>query len=905
MSERIRKNIFTRGLREIFFLAVLFSLNYGCVGITEVDPANSARSTKSTALAGSNQAYIYPDNPVVLKGKSVTKADFSGHLIAQFITANNFLETKCSLEEYFPDPFNSNQLIPTYVTTNDDCLVVLNDTSTSTEVLQSQDESWVYATGSDEFYQVNTFYHVKTIMERYLESMSFAHSYVHLNSNGTIPPATKYKFSETQSFWFTDNGLTKALKVYTNCLYELNASFSPSNDTLCFGFYDNDFKFVQDPSIIYHEFGHAIVKILMNQRNVEYQIDPNTSLPAPVSHPYQSDLGELFYDEAGAINEGVADWFSYYMNQRTKVGEFAFNKVAKVYGFDLDESYYRPIDEDETIHAAGISTAPGERVSYPKLLHYVPEDPTTNIEDTHYAGAIVSHYLVALTKEFKNSCSFTTTDTDQIHKKATDYVVLLLSETLGEIGDLTAKSSDFFSQHATGNNAQADVYFTNLNKDQSYLWTQVVNPPNFRRFFRIFGKNIFHHISNGLCPQFSVDESEQLLDEYGLLLFKSYEDRGNGFNTNSLTDEVFAGYFGSSLYSSRPLLPVIQNSQVNESNRRNSILISKDFIDVSSESVAYVIDGQSSIRGMLSNLTFEGENVTTTEGIAGPEYNNNNVKISPGEVVAISLNLFNSSNSIMGGVQFLGNDWDHMKLTDTSKVYTNRTSNQNGLNSAEIAGGIATHVPCTFDNFPTATEGGVTDSSTTTPGNCSYISKDNSSIDETEVVNSVSYPKYDIDSPQPICMVQYNDDSETKWVSQDFYRTYELGLEDSDCLNNPSMSGNSFNGNECLMRILPGAAQGVLGKIDPQSTWVDTIKGENQTSFSFDSGHVSLMEVNKWIKPGTKFNCRFRVRFSNCSDCFDNFNFGDAQSSLKDYSDYEYAGNIPYKVINLQFTVLD
>ncbi|MFT6631056.1 MAG: hypothetical protein ACJAS4_001002 [Bacteriovoracaceae bacterium] len=903
MGERIRDKKFTLGIKWIAILVGFSGLQYGCVGITEVDPADSGRSAVSTALAGSNQAYIYPDNPIALTGKNVTKANFSGYLLAQFITANNLLETKCGLTEYFPDPFNNSQLIPMSVNSNDECLIVLNDANTSTEVLQSSDESWVFTTDSDEFYQVNTFFHVNSILDRYLESMSFAHKYVHLESNGSLPPATKYKFSETGSYWFTDSGLTKALKAYSKCYLELNAFFSPALDTLCFGYDDSGFKLVQDPSIIYHEVGHAIVKSLMNQRNVEYQVDPNTSLPAAISHPYQSSLGELFYDEAGAINEGIADWFSYYMNQRTKVAEFAFTAIGKINNTDLGG--YRPIDEDEDIHATGISTAQGERVSYPKLLHYDPANPTLNIEDVHYASGIVSHYLVALTKQLKTSCSYTTTDTDKIHAEATNFVMLLLSETLGEIGDLTAKGSDFFSQHATGNNAQKNVYFTNLNKEESYLWTQVVNPPNFRRFFRIFGKNILHHISSGLCPQFSIDESEQLLDEYGLLLFKSYEDRGNGFNTGSLTDEVYSGYYASSLFASRPLLPVIQNSQVNESNRRNSILISKSFLEISSDSVAYVIDGQADIKALLANLTFEGEDVTTSVNIAGPEFNNNNVKISPGEVVALSLNLFNNSNSAMGGVQFLANDWDHMKLTDNTKLYTNRTSNINGLNSSDIAGGIATHSPCTFDNFPTSSEGGVTDTSTTTQGNCSYSSKTNTAIDETEIVSSVSFPKYDLDAPQPICMVQYNDESETKWVSQDFYRNYELGLEDSDCLNNPSMSGNGFNGNECLMRILPGAAQGVLGKIDPQSTWADTIKGENQTSFSFDGGHVVLMEVNKWIKPGTKFNCRFRARFSNCSDCFDSFKFGDAASTLKDYSDHQYSGNIPYKVINLQFTVLD
>lgn len=891
MSEGIRFKKIDRSLKSILMLVSCYTLLSGCVGITEVDPANTARAVNNV-YAGTNQALIFPDNPVALTGKNVTSANFEGHLIAQFITANNHLETKCHFKQYSPDIFNPGTQVYFTDTSNDECLVALNDTNSSTQVLQSSDESWVYPTESDEFYQVNTFYHVKTIIDRYLDSLSFAHRYVHLQGGMTLPPATKYNFADTQSYWLSKEGKTSTLKVYSKCIIQDNAYFSPSQDILCFGYDDNSsFKMVQDPSVIYHEVGHAIVKAMMNQRNVTSGVDPQNSNPYFEAHPFQSDLGELFYDEAGSINEGIADWFSYYMNQRTKVAEFAFHKI---------QGSYRPIDEDETAHSADVSTATGERLSYPKFLHYNPVDSKTNYEDNHFAGGIVSHYLVALTKQLKTSCSFTDTSTDAIHKESTDYVMLLLNETLAEVGDLTAKGSDLFSQYATSDNALKNVFFTNLNSDESYLWTQVVNPPNFRRFFRIFGKNILHYISTGLCPQFSLDNSEQLLDEYGLLLFKSYEDKGNGLDSNLLTYQTYGVHTGKNVYSNRLLIPFSLNTTVNEANRRNTILVSKEFINLDDENIAYIIDGQTDIKNILANLTFEGENVTTTENIAGPEYNNNNVKISPGEVVALSLNLFNSSNSAMGGVQVLANDWDHMKLNDNSHLYTNRTSNKNGLNSNDIAGGISSYAPCSINGFPTESEGGLTDTSTTTAGNCSHISKTNASIDSSEVVTSITYPKNELDAPQPICLVQYSDESETRWVSQNFYRQTKLGLEDSDCLNNPSMSGNNFNPNECLMRVLPGAAQAVLGKIDPQSTWVDTITTDETPEFNFDAGHITLMEVNKWITPGTKFNCRYRVRFTNCKDCF-----GENESALGDYSDFEYAGSAPFKVINLQFTVLD
>ncbi len=903
MIERNRKQIFIQYSTSVILGFALLMLFTSCVGITEVDPANSSRSNK-LAYFGNYVGQIYPDNPVALTGKKVTRADFDGYLQNQVIVENEYLETKCAFTQYFPETLDSSQLYPYTDTSVDECLVTLNDMNTNTQVLQAQNQNWSYPVESDEFYQVNTFYHINSLVERYLESLSFVHKYVHLESNMIIPPATKYNLVDTGTYWLTDDdGLTKTVKSYTNCfdvddLTDLNASFSPADDSLCFGISSSKrVKMVQDPSVIYHEVGHALIKLMMNQRNVTVGVDPlspgSTYFEA---HPFKSYLGEIFYDEAGAINEAIADYFSYYMNKRNAVAEFAFNLI---------QHNYRPLSEDEEAHGADVSTTTEGRVSYPQFVHYDPTYPDKKIEDIHYASAIASHYFVALTNEFKNQCTFSATDEDTIHKEATDYMMLLFNETLAEVGDLTAKGSDLFSRYATGDFTQQNIYFTNLNKEQSYLWTQIVNPPNFRRFFRIFGKNILHYISTGLCPSFDIDESEKLLDDYGLLLFKSYEDRGNGLHSLAFTSHSFQDFAYRNVFNGRNLIPFTLNTQVNEANRRKSILISKNFLTLDQESSAFIIDGQTDIKRLLSSLTYEGENVTVTEGLAGPEYNNNNVKVSPGEVVALSLNIFNNSNSVMGGVQFLANDWDHMKLNNPTELYVGSTTNLNGLGSGDISGGIASHSPCIIDGFPLESEGGVQDSDSTMQGNCSHITKNNKLIDTSEIVGSTTYSKYDYDAPQPICMVQYRDENETKWVTQDFYRKYALGLEDSDCLNNPSMSGSGYNPNECLIRVLPGAAQGVLGKIDPQSTWSKTILNEGETKFKFDAGHLVLMEVNKWITPGTKFNCRFRARFTNCSDCFDEFNFGDAASSLQDYPDFSYAGHAPYKVINLQFTVLD
>lgn len=883
MSRKIIKNTFNL-ISTLTFLQ-------SCVGITEVDKSSSARNT-SKSTAGTNQAFVYLDNPIILSGKELTTAQYTGYLTSQFITSKPTLEGDCTFEQSIAD-FGGGILA--YDSTLTNCFTVYNENVSSATPLLPTDDSWDYEIDTDEFYQINTFYHTQKIIQKFFDAYKFAHDQVHFYGPMTIPPATKHNLGSTKSFWLYEQGSMSQLKAYAKCMVDLNAFFSPALDTLCYGVEGgtSNFRMVQDPAVIYHETGHVFVHIMMNQRNI------TSELGSYYAHPFESNLGELTYDEAGAINEGIADYFVYAMTNRTTVAEFAFKKIA---------GNPRPLEESEEAHSAEVSTTSGERLSYPNFLHYDPLAPGENVEDVHNAGGIVGHYLVALTKQLKNSCTFKSVSDEGIHDEATNYVIMLINESLAEIGDLTGTGSDFLSYAATNSNALQNVFFTNLNSDASFLWTQVVNPPNYRRFFQIFGKNIFHYISSDLCPQFSVDMSERLLDDFGLLLFKSYEDSGNGINSQTFASQNYELYKGTTIsttsLNNRQVFPAIFSTQVNESNRRYTTLISKDFIEIDSTTSAFVIDGQAKIREILSNLTFEGSNVLTTEGLAGPEYNNNNIKFSPGEVLALALNIKNTSNSIMGGVQILANDWDHMKLNSTTDIFVNNTTNITGLFNGDISGGIATHSPCIYDNFPQASEGGVTDSSSTTQGNCSFTSKSNKEISTSTMVGSTVYPTYDLDSPQPICLVQYNDSTDTKWVSQDYFRKNSIGLEDSECLNNPSMSGNKFNPNECLIRFLPGASQSIYGKIDPQKTWPETMRGDSDNDINFTQAQIQLLEINKLIPPGTKFNCRFRARFTNCSDCFD-ANTNTLGSLVSDFQDSEYTGKIPYKIIDFQFTVLD
>jgi hypothetical protein len=855
-----------------------------CEDITQAKSNNLG--ARSVTTYGDGNGLVYETNPAVLNNNlNITRAIWTGLLTPANITDNFYLEEKC---QYFDPILNLN------VTSQKNCLQVKNDKSQET-LIQKVNNSWTFTDDSDEFYQVNTFYHVNKIQKRFLASLSSAQNIIHSPFLfNTLAPALPSNIGETGVFWWDEiSSESTYLTVYSKCyLDSMNAFFDPSTKSVCLGWNENDtsFRMAQDPSVIYHEMGHTFVKVMMNLRNSYKDGFTYTGTD------FKSELGGAGYDEAGSINEGIADFFSYYITNRKHIGEWAMAR----FGAD------RPMEESNILHSGRIPA----KLSYPEFLHYNAVSPEDGAEDIHNSGQIISHYLVSLTQNFKDVCFANMNyDTNTIHRKSTDLTVMLLSETLAEIGDMTAKGSDFLSQFYMPNPAFNELFFTNLNSDESYLWAHQITPPNFRRFFRIFGKNINQYISDvsaGVCPAFSQDNSETLLDDYGLLLFKSYKDAGQGIDLSGTpTTKKYVDVSGATLsYSSKQLVPKLFNSEVSEANRKNTVLVSKDYISLPSDSrpTAFVFDGQAFMKEYLASLTFEGKSINLSQGLAAPEYNNGNVKISPGEVVGVSLNLVNNANSTMAGVQILANDWDHMKMNDTSKTYINTTGNL-----VNQSANIAHWEPCQIDGWPLQTEGGVVPTSgSPVPGDCDYTSRSNKAIDANFVGSGFTpeyEPKYDLDSPQPICMVQYSDENESKWVSQDFFRTRALDLADKDCLNNsPTGSGVGidYNPNECLIRMLPGANQAILGKIDPQKTWSETLAASTRDGdVSFSASTIVVMEVNKWIQPGTTFNCRFRTRFTNCQDCFNNNNSGN------DYNDYEYAGEEPFKVINFSFTVID
>jgi hypothetical protein len=398
----------------------------------------------------------------------------------------------------------------------------------------------------------------------------------------------------------------------------------------------------------------------------------------------------------------------------------------------------------------------------------------------------------------------------------------------------------------------------------------IVNPINYRRFFQVFAKNINKYVPwiPG-CSSFDQNKSEKLLDDYGLLLFRTYNDDGDS-TTSRLTTYTDANF--------RIPFRSVPNP-VSENNRRKSVLISKRLIDLAQKTDSastrisyYLFDRNDSVKSILSALFFKGFPVPLTKDTAGIEYNNDNIRISPGEVVGIIPNLVNNSNSTMAGVQVLATDWDHVSVDPNTGFYK----------------------PCVIDTSTTVDQGGETGATCT-----STVTDYKRSLGQKDLNG-----KFITDVVAPVCMVQLDEGNSSRWVSQnEFRRKQGLSLVEKDCLgysaNLTTEQDFTYNPNECLIRFLPGANSSSFSKIDPQKTYYESVI-KNLDKPNFNAGNVMLMEVNKWIPPGTKFRCRLRARFSNCSDCY-----GDEDNGNDDYLDFEYNGSKPFKVINFDFEIND
>lgn len=811
---------YVSGLTFIFTFLLIASCNLA--------PDQTRSGSNNSSSLNTGHAFIMVDSPSV-QNPNLARLPLN---VNQFLASEpKLVTTKSNL--------SFDCLYGSYSVT--DCMRVLRNTS-STTPLAPTDGVWDVEANSAEYLQVHSLYHAKTLAQRFFDSLEFTQNYITSKSlpYTTAPSLPFNSLGPMPLYWLgpstapQHNTSTLDITVFCPDLADgiPNVSYSPAERRLCLGsetlFNNVGFHFAQDPEVIYHEMGHVMIEIMTNLRNG--------------NSPIKTDLGFLAFDEALSINEGIADYFSYIMTERDRVFDWGLGQGATAAGFQ--GSTPRPVSEADSIHVEGVEDNANQRLAYPQFTTYNPGQPTTEIEDVHNTGQIISHYLVNMTKDFQNFCSIS-------QDTAENYVMLLITESLAELGDLSSQATDLNT---------SGLFFTNLAPDVSYDWIKTTQTINIQRFFQVFAKYTLHYITMDLCNAYSKDLLESRLDNYGLLLFNDYNDEGlDSSGTSNIA-----------LATGNQVQPFSLNT-INPLNRSRTTMVSKSQISLptleETRPQLYLIDSQEGVNNLISGKFFQGNplSLTLSDELTGTRYNNDNRFFSPGEVVGFSLNLVNDSNIPLSGVQVLANNWDHMK----KDPLTGRLK------------------PCSFDGFPGLAEGGISDSNPMSPadGDCMYASR--ASAETTPL----SPP---IDTFEPVCFVQKVDGSDTEWITQDEFRQNpSLGLSGSQCLG---PQGNQ-NPNECLVRIVPGGDFSMYSKIDPNKTWAETLYAGQSNPVFAGSGFI-VMELSKWIPQGTLFNCRLRVRFSNCSDCAQD-------SNLKSYPDYEYSGSKPYQLINFQFRVVN
>ncbi len=817
----------------IFLNLTIWMLSSCIMPPSDLNSSRTALKTNDPSASSMYGSRVWDDNPIAITENDSLSPTYKLNQIlsdkSYFIVDNPYLFGTCfSTNSY---PLSTSEQI-------NECIKVY-EKSGSSPISYTPDKKWAFETDSPNFLQVHTFHHLKQIVNRFHDSMYWA--YLKQSQINTSPyniqafpnDLTSNIFSE-KSLWMLDiAGNSTPLNIYSSSDIEDNSYFEPATFSISFGrdsIY-TDMNWVEDPSVIYHETGHAFIQIMLNLRN-------NTGIHTTE----QTDFGYIFYDEAGAIGEGLTDYFSHAMNGRERFSEWALG---------LFNNASRPMSESDSLHMGALSKTAEGRLSYPTYISYDPNNHEQAVEDVHFGGLITSHYLVALTQDLQNKCNFEfypnyNKTRDKSKKYAVDYILYAMTQTLAELGDLKSKGSN--------NVINSDNYPVNLHPNHAQEWVRISNPINYRKFFQTFTKHIYLLLNNGGASTecngtvYQKDYIEQLLDQYGLLLFDTYNLDGNGYEVDE----------DNTLYGHSKHLANTQ-IKINPSNRLKTTLVTKDHIGYQSDpnaTKAFIFDNRQDVMEVIGNLKSGGQIADANLSSLIPtdlSYNNGNSKISPGEIVGILPNLFNSSNSEIGGVQILANDWDHTRESKPCNSFA--------------------------DDWPLDSEGAAATGFSTVAGDCEHVTKQNGD----ELLEEVT----------PVCFVKFKDENETKWISQELYPTLSSNIGPEHCL------GGADDTAGCLVRFIKGADQAYYSKINAQSTWASTLAGSDGTPI-YKPSNILFMEVSPWVPPGTTIDCRLRLRFTNCSDCWQNSSYGS-----DDYLDYQYSGDKPFKIIHLQFDVIN
>lgn len=798
-----------KSINSIFFIQLisLLALLASCSPSTErTGVLSDSQSINTSGSVDKGFGRVLKDNPIVLSGNEQLPENPNLNSFLPndqvYITNNSTLKDSCALNNT-----NSANCLETYLDANKAAIDPINN-------------RWTFDANSTDFLQVQTFYYSKYAILRFHQVLY--EYYYYFYPNRLVNTALPKELYTLNAQWNQT-----PLKAYAYCgSIGNNSAFNPATFSTCLGYNTKikNFAWSQDKDVILHETTHSIVQISQNLRNRNSTINPLG---------LETNLGVLYYDEAGAINEGIADFGSYINGGGTRFAEWAAGRFFHA---------ARPLTESDTLHISAVNTSTDSRLAYPQYLNYDPNAPTTPIEDIHQNGQIISHFLVNLTKSIMSECSFNETT-------AQNYVYYALIDSLSLSGDLSAKGNDYFS---TTINTEDRINLTQNNDlgNVSKMWSESIHPINYRKLPQLMGRFM---LKTPPCTNYTQSKIETNWDMYGLLLFSSFNDNLNGINTghNTTTDPV---------------------TKVNPLNRKRSVLIPKNLLKLTTQVDAtkfYIFDGQKDILAMVNGLQATGTIGSLSPNIPNDlSYNNNNGLISPGEVVGILPHLYNASNSTMGGIQIFSNDWDHAKKENGQLRPCNNFS----------------------DAWPKSFSAGAASSSATpnspTTGDCEYITKTNGTAP------SGAEPM------APVCFVQIKSSNQTQWVDQETFRQ-SINLQKKECLQ-PNSAENANDPNyDCFIRAIKGAHHSYYSKIEPNKNWAQSVSPNGNVQF-FPS-HLLLFEVNSWIPPGTTFECRFRARFTNCNECFQD----NTRTDLDDYLDYEYSGATPFNIIHYQFTVVN
>ncbi len=806
---------------------VFFACNVDVSNVGDVLQANSKGDRTGSVNFRSNEpesldvGFGRPitDNPNDINS-SATPPINDRSLIAQtpvFITNESRLQYDCTLTD---TPLAS---------TIDNCM------ETKQTALSSYTSpiygTWGYSPGTNEFREISTFVIARNSIDRYLEQLSLSRTNSTLSLDATPSIPDSY-ISVTPNFWFSSQTISDAkLKVYSHCTRDAKPAFYSASYEVCLGNADNIkvnnetpfayFNYSEDTTIVHHEMGHVFSFNLFNARNI--QAAPTLGTDRRV------DFGGDFYSEEDALSEGFSDWYAYLISGKTTI----FDWIGKIL-----PQVRRPVSEASGLHPSYVAEDESSRVRYPEFLSFDTSDTSTAVEDSHFGGQILSHFLTHLEKEMVTTCELS-------NRAARDAIFHLVQETLAELGDLTSKGrGDAFGTVGAGDDT------VNMTEQVSEEWVQKNRPVNFRSFAQTFAKHFIRIIpGNGaaLCNgnNFTADALESILDQHGLLLFKTYNDDGNN---------AVNGHAG--------------NTPVTSLNRVYSALLPKSALEIDTRAGQpstgyYILDNSTALTEILNELVSAGKTLETELGnpaLVNVGNSNGNARVTPGEIIGIALNLFNDSNITMGGVQILANAWDHVKVD-----------------------GGETKMCNTFeDGFPNTSQNGIgINNAGPVEGDCLYVTRENGQK-ITEVNETIA----------PVCFIR-KPGVQTTWVSQSEYRDF-VGITDSECL----MGGDDPD--QCFFRPIPGADVAWYSKIDANKNYPETFDPDGAASPTFNAGNVLLFEVSEKLPPGSIINCRLRARFTNCEDCWHDEDNGD-----DDYLDYEFAGYKPFRIFNIQFTVLD